>query len=137
MGDDSIVRGTVSEGGSVWVVYNAGAKYLEFWVSYGPMYFPSFKEWHRGIECLDELALQRAFRDGNPYDKSLDEINKAVADLICVDELKYNSQERIRKVAGNGSFQALDASYPIDEEFWPDWLKKEVDKFNQYRISEA
>jgi len=44
MGDDSIVRGSVSEGGSVWVVYNAGAKYIEFWVSYGPMFFPSFKE---------------------------------------------------------------------------------------------
>ena len=26
MGDDSIVRGSVSEGGSVWVVYNAGAE---------------------------------------------------------------------------------------------------------------
>ena len=38
-----------------------------------------------------------------------------------------------RKVAGNGSFQALDASYPINREFWPDWLKKEVDEFNRYR----
>ena len=44
MGDDSIVRGSVSEGGSLWVVYNAGAKFLEFWISYGPMFFPSFKE---------------------------------------------------------------------------------------------
>ncbi|MBW2215859.1 MAG: hypothetical protein JRF34_01490, partial [Deltaproteobacteria bacterium] len=49
MGDDSIVRGSVSEGGSVWVVYNAGAKYIEFWISYGPMFFPSFKEWDRGV----------------------------------------------------------------------------------------
>lgn len=133
MGDDSIVRGSVSEGGSVWVVYNAGASFLEFWVSYGPMFFPSFKEWHRGVECLHELAAQRAFKDGNPYDKSLDEINVAVAKLIGVDEVKYNLQERIRKVAGDGSFQALDASYPISEEFWPDWLKKEVEKFCCYR----
>ena len=135
MGDDSIVRGSVSEGGSVWVVYNAGAKYLEFWISYGPMFFPSFKEWHRGIECLHELAAQRAFKNDNPYDKTHDEINKAVAKLIGVDEVKYNLQERIRKVAGDGSFQALDASYPINQEFWPDWLKKEFEELNRYRNS--
>jgi len=133
MGDDSIVRGSVSEGGSVWVVYNAGAGFIEFWISYGAMFFPSFKEWHRGIDCLRELAVQRAFKDDNPYDKDLDEINKAVAELVGVDEVKYNLKERIRKVAGNGSFQALDASYPIDREFWPDWLKKEFDKYNRYR----
>ncbi|MBW1863616.1 MAG: hypothetical protein JRJ02_14800, partial [Deltaproteobacteria bacterium] len=45
--------------------------------------------------------------------------------------VKYNSQERIKKVAGDGSFQALDASYPIDEEFWPDWLKTEVEKYHK------
>lgn len=135
MGDDSIVRGSVSEGGSMWVVYNAGAKFVEFWISYGPMFFPSFKEWHRGIECLHELAAQRAFKDDNPYDKPLDEINRAVAKLIGVDEVKYNLKERIEAVAGAGSFQALDASYPIDEEFWPDWLKKEFDRFNRYRES--
>jgi amidophosphoribosyltransferase len=135
MGDDSIVRGSVSEGGSVWVVYNAGAKFIEFWISYGPMFFPSFKEWHRGNECLQELAVQRAFKDDNPYDKSLDEINKAVARLVGVDEVKYNLKERIRKVAGDGSFQAMDATYPIDQEFWPDWLKIEVDRFNRYRES--
>jgi amidophosphoribosyltransferase len=133
MGDDSIVRGSVSEGGSIWVVYNAGARYIEFWVSYGPMFFPSFKEWHRGIECLDELAVQRAFKDDNPYDKSEDEINKAMAKLIGVDEIRYNSLERIRDVAGDGSFQALDASYPIAEEFWPDWLKIEVERHHRYR----
>ena len=133
MGDDSIVRGSVSEGGSVWVVYNAGAKFLEFWISYGPMFFPSFKEWHRGIDCLNELAVQRAFKNDNPYDKTLDDINKAVAKLIGVDEVKYNLQERIRKVTGYGSFQALDASYPISQEFWPDWLKDEVDRFHRYR----
>jgi len=133
MGDDSIVRGSVSEGGSIWVVYNAGAKYLEFWISYGAMFFPSFKEWHRGIDCLKELAVQRAFKDDNPYDKTHEEVNKAVADLIGVDEVRYNLQDRIQKAAGDGSFQALDASYPIDKEFWPGWLKKEVEAFNRYR----
>ncbi len=133
MGDDSIVRGSVSEGGSVWVVYNAGAKHLEFWVSYGPMIFPSFKEWHRGRECLDELAVQRAF-GGNCYGRSLEEINEAVAKLIGVDRVRYNKKKSIEDVVGSGSFQALDASYPIDEKFWPDWLKKEVDKFSKARI---
>jgi amidophosphoribosyltransferase len=133
MGDDSIVRGSVSEGGSVWVVYNAGAKSIEFWISYGPMFFPSFKEWYRGIECLQELAIQRAFEKDNPYDKSLEEINRAVAKLVGVDEVKYNLKENIEKVTGSGSFQALDASYPIAQEFWPDWLKQEVEKFHHYR----
>lgn len=133
MGDDSIVRGSVSEGGSVWVVYNAGARFIEFWVSYGPMFFPSFKEWHRGRECLNELAVQRAFKGGNPYDKSEAEINRAVAELIGVDEVKYNLQERIADVTGPGSFQALDASYPIDEAFWPEWLKREVELCQKYR----
>ena len=130
MGDDSIVKGTVCEGGSVWAVRNAGVKNIEFWVSYGPMKFPSFKEWHRGIECLEELAVQRAFKDDNPYDKSIEDTNKVIAKLIEVDEIKYNMQERIKKVAGEGSFQALDASYPIAEFYWPDWLKKEVDRFH-------
>lgn len=133
MGDDSIVRGSVSEGGSVWVVYNAGAKYIEFWISYGPMFFPSFKEWHRGVECLNELAVQRAFKDDNPYDKSEEEINRAVAKLVGVNEVRYNSPEIIRSVAGAGSMQALDASYPIAYEFWPDWLKEEVEKYQCYR----
>jgi amidophosphoribosyltransferase len=133
MGDDSIVRGSVSEGGSVWVVYNSGARYIEFWVSYGPMFFPSFKEWHRGVVCLEELAVQRAFRGGNPYDQSLEEINRTVAKMIGVDEVRYNIKEKIEKVAGPGSFQALDASYPIDEAFWPDWLKKEVERYKRYK----
>jgi amidophosphoribosyltransferase len=104
MGDDSIVRGSVSEGGSVWVVYNAGARFVEFWISYGPMLFPSFKEWHSGVDCLHELAARRAFPDGNPYDKSIDEVNVAVANLIGVDEVRYNTLEGIRKVAGERLF---------------------------------
>lgn len=128
MGDDSIVKGSVSEGGSVWSVYNAGAKRLEFWISYGPMFFPSFKEWRRGRECLDELAVQRAFRGEHPYDKPLEEINRRVARLIGVDRVCYNTRENVEAVTGPGSFQALDASYPVAEEHWPDWLKEEVER---------
>jgi amidophosphoribosyltransferase len=128
MGDDSIVKGSVSEGGSVWSVYNAGAKRLEFWISYGPMFFPSFKEWRRGRECLDELAVQRAFRGEHPYDKPLEEINRRVAKLIGVDRVCYNTRANVEAVTGPGSFQAMDASYPVAEAHWPDWLKAEVER---------
>ncbi len=134
MGDDSIVKGSVSEGGSVWTVYNSGATRLEFWISYGPMFFPSFKEWRRGKECLLELAAQRAFRGEHPYDKPLEEINQRVAKLAGVDRVCYNTLENIRAVTGPGSFQAMDASYPIDEEYWPGWLKEEVDKFHKMSL---
>ena len=144
MGDDSVVKGSVGEGGSIWVVYNSGAKDLEFWISYAPMVFPSFKGWHNGRECLEELAVHRAFNGDSPYGRTTEEINEAVANLFITRlknvedrdynlKVKFNLQERIEKVTGPGSFQALDASYPIDEEFWPDWLKDEVDKFHKHK----
>jgi amidophosphoribosyltransferase len=133
MGDDSIVKGSVSEGGAVWSVYNAGVKRLEFWVSYGPMFFPSFKEWRRGRECLSELAVQRAFQGDNPYDKSIEEINARVARLLGVDRVCYNTRSNVADVIGPGSYQALDASYPISEHYWPDWVKQEVEHFLHYR----
>jgi hypothetical protein len=132
-GDDSIVKGSVGEGGAVWAIKNAGPIKHNRNISYGPMFFPSFKEWYRGRECLEELAVKRAFKGDNPYDKSLDEIDKAVAKLTGVNKVRYNTKERIEKVTGPGSFQALDASYSIDEKFWPDWLKLEVEKFHKYR----
>jgi amidophosphoribosyltransferase len=131
MGDDSIVKGSVSEGGSIWCVYNSGAKNIEFWISYGPMIFPSFKEWHRGKECMDELAVRKAFKNSSPYGKSLEEINQAVTKKIGVNSVKYNSIDILKKTIGEGSYQALDASYPIDEKFWPDWIKKEVELYNK------
>jgi amidophosphoribosyltransferase len=133
MGDDSIVKGSVSEGGAVWSVYNAGATALEFWVSYGPMLFPSFKEWRRGRECLDELAVRRAFRGDNPYDKTIEEVNAKVAALLGVDRVCYNTPENVKAVIGPGSYQALDASYPVSERYWPAWLKEEVEYFHHYR----
>jgi amidophosphoribosyltransferase len=134
MGDDSIVKGSVSEGGSVWTVYNSGATHVDFWISYGPMFFPSFKEWRRGRECIDELAVQRAFKGENPYDKPLEEINARVAQLTGIDRVCYNTRENIEAVTGPGSFQAMDASYPISEKYWPDWLKEEVDKYHKLSL---
>jgi len=146
MGDDSIVKGSVGEGGSIAVLLNAEIKSLEFWVSYAPMMFPSFKEWHHKKTSLDILAVQRAFNGDTPYDKTHEEINEAVARLIVSRmneikpgdydiEVKYNTLERIKKVTGKGSFQALDPkTYPIDEKFWPTWLKEEVEKFEKLRV---
>ena len=133
MGDDSIVKGSVSQGGSVWWVYNSGAKYLEFWISYAPMLFPSFKEWHRGKECVEELAVQRAFKEDNPYDKSVEEINERMAEMIKVDKVFYNKQEIIEKVVGKGSLQAINASYPISWEHTPDFMKIEIEKYKKYK----
>ncbi len=134
MGDDSIVKGSVSEGGSVWTVYNSGATRVEFWISYGPMFFPSFKEWRRGRESLDELAVQRAFKGEHPYDKPLEEINRRVAGLTGLDRVCYNTRENVHSVTGPGSFQAMDASYPIAERYWPSWLKEEVDRFHKLSL---
>jgi len=141
--DDSIVRGSVGEQGSLWQVANYGAKRIDDWVSYPPMFWPSCKEWDRGIECLNELAVQRAFAGDNPYDKSHEEIEIAVARLIT-SRLKergleipvrvfYNTQDNVRRCAGDGSFQALDGSFPMAEEFMPDWLKQELEKFHAAR----
>lgn len=140
MGDDSIVKGSVGEGGSIKAVFDCEAKCLEFWISYAPMLFPSFKEWHRGPECINELAVRRAFESSTPYGKSIEEIEKAVTELIVkrlkkvLDKdyrfrVRYNSPDTIKKILGPGSYQALDASYPIDEQFWPPWLKEEVERF--------
>ncbi|MFC1732746.1 hypothetical protein ACFL6I_20795 [candidate division KSB1 bacterium] len=141
--DDSTVKGSVGEGGSIWCVYNSSARHLSRRISYPPMLFPSFKGWHDGRSSLEELAVQRAFVGDNPYDKSLEEINKGVAKLILkslpgADEswvdMLYNNPQSVKTVIGSDcSYQAMDASYPIDEKFWPDWLKIEVEKFHKYK----
>jgi hypothetical protein len=78
-------------------------------------------------------AVQRGFRGENPYDESPLEINAKVAALLGVDRICYNSPENVRSVVGAGSYQALDASYPISEQYWPAWLKEEVEHYRHYR----
>ena len=56
-----------------------------------------------------------------------------MARLIGVDRVCYNTREDVEAVTGPGSFQAMDAGYPIGEDFWPDWLKHEVELFGHYR----
>ncbi len=97
------------------------------------------------------MQYKERSKNKNPYSKSREEINEAVAKMIIdtlnntkdiplprkvnYDELKvrYNSLEAIKDVIGKCSYQALDASYPIEEKFWPEWLKKEVDKYHKYK----
>lgn len=142
--DDSTVKGTVGEGGAFWVLFNAGAKSVTHRTSYPPMFFPTFKEWPNGPECLDSLAVQRAFRSNKttPYGRSIEEINDVVARMFiqkleeqgikdCNLLVRYNPADVVKGICGLGSYQALDASYPIDERFWPDWIKKEVELFNK------
>ena len=50
-----------------------------------------------------------------------------------LDAIYEYTPEIIKKVAGDGSFQALDASYPIDEAYWPNWIKGEVERYHRYR----
>ena len=53
--------------------------------------------------------------------------------LLGVDRVCYNTPENVREVVGPGSYQALDASYPISERYWPAWVKEEVEYFRHYR----
>jgi len=142
-GDDSIVKGSVSEGGSLWMLLNAGVEKLEFWISYGPMIFPSFKEWHRGPECMHELAARRAFEGYTPYGRSVEEMNEAVSKMIAKTlgienhrvVVRYNPSDLVKKVIGfDCSFQALDGGYPIDIKFRPDFIKREFEKFDAANI---
>ena len=42
---------------------------------------------------MDGLAVQRAFKGGKPYDKSLEEINTRLAELTGLDRVCYNTKE--------------------------------------------
>jgi hypothetical protein len=55
-----------------------------------------------------------------------------VTKLLGVDRVCYNTPENVRQVIGPGCYQALDASYPVSERLWPDWLKREVEFFGHY-----
>jgi hypothetical protein len=63
----------------------------------------------------------------------MEEINAIVAAHLGVDRVCYNMVENVKAIIGPGSYQALDASYPISEHFWPAWLKDEVEHFKHYR----
>ena len=82
--DDSIVRGTVSESVAKNLV-KAGAKEVEFLVSYAPIFHPCFSD-------PADKPLAAASYEG----LSLEEIGDRVAEgLPSIDKVRYNSPENV------------------------------------------
>jgi amidophosphoribosyltransferase len=87
--DDSIVRGTVSESVAKNLI-QAGAKEVDFLVSYAPIFYPCFSD------PLDKPLTAQPFKG-----KSLEEIGALVAkNLPSINNVRYNSEENIVKAIG-------------------------------------
>ena len=85
----------------------------------------------QACKALRQLGYEIVLANSNPATIMTD---PGIADATYIEPLNFETmKEIIEKVAGIGSFQALDASYPINEEFWPDWMKQEVERFYHYR----
>ena len=59
--------------------------------------------------------------------------NPCSSEIIASNRNWIGGNHWFKKVAGDGSFQALDADYPIDEAYWPGWIKGEVERYHRYR----
>ena len=82
--DDSIVRGTVSES-IAKNLRQAGAREVDFLVSYAPIFYPCFSD------PPDKPLAAREFEG-----RSLGEIGELVAgNLPSIDNVRYNSEEKI------------------------------------------
>jgi amidophosphoribosyltransferase len=82
--DDSIVRGTVSESVAQNLI-KAGAREVDFLVSYGPIYYPCFSD------PEDKPLAARQF-EGLP----LEEVGRRVAEgLPSIQNVRYNSPESV------------------------------------------
>jgi amidophosphoribosyltransferase len=87
--DDSIVRGTVSESVAKNLI-QAGAKEVDFLVSYAPIFFPCFSD------LPDKPLAAQPFKG-----KSLEEIGALVANnLPSINNVRFNSEENIVKAVG-------------------------------------
>ncbi len=87
--DDSIVRGTVSESVAKNLI-QAGAKEVDFLVSYAPIFYPCFSD------PPDKPLTAQPFKG-----KSLEEIGALVAkNLPSINNVRYNSEENIVKAIG-------------------------------------
>ncbi len=84
--DDSIVRGTVSES-IAQNLLKAGAKEVDFLVSYGPIFYPCFSD------PKDKPLAARAFKGLN-----LEKVGEKVAEgLPSIQNVRYNSPENVVK----------------------------------------
>jgi amidophosphoribosyltransferase len=87
--DDSIVRGTVSESVAQNLV-KAGAREVEFLVSYAPIFYPCFSD------PQDKPLAARPYRG-----KSLGEIGDLVSrGLPSINRVRYNDEEHILAAVG-------------------------------------
>lgn len=87
--DDSIVRGTVSESVAKNLI-QAGAKEVDFLVSYAPIFFPCFSD------PPDKPLAAQPFKG-----KSLEEIGALVAkNLPSINNVRFNSEDNIVKAVG-------------------------------------
>lgn len=87
--DDSIVRGTVSESVAQNLI-KAGAKEVDFLVSYGPIFYPCFSD------PEDKPLAARNFEG-----QSLEEVGDRVAEgLPSIQNVRYNSPENVVKATG-------------------------------------
>ncbi len=87
--DDSIVRGTVSESVAKNLI-QAGAKEVDFLVSYAPIFYPCFSD------PPDKSLTAQPFKG-----KSLEEIGALVAqNLPSINNVRFNSEENIVKAVG-------------------------------------
>jgi amidophosphoribosyltransferase len=82
--DDSIVRGTVSESVAQNLI-KAGAREVDFLVSYGPIYYPCFSD------PEDKPLAARAFEG-----QDLVKVGELVANgLPSIQNVRYNSPENV------------------------------------------
>jgi amidophosphoribosyltransferase len=87
--DDSIVRGTVSES-IAQNLLKAGAREVDFLVSYGPIYYPCFSD------PKDKPLAARAFKG-----LKLEKVGEKVAEgLPSIQNVRYNSPENVVKATG-------------------------------------
>jgi amidophosphoribosyltransferase len=87
--DDSIVRGTVSESVAKNLL-KAGAKEVEFLVSYAPIFYPCFSD------PTDKPLAAR-----NLQDYALEEIGNLIAEgLPSINKVRYNSEQKIIEAVG-------------------------------------
>jgi amidophosphoribosyltransferase len=87
--DDSIVRGTVSESVAQNLV-KAGAREVEFLVSYAPIFYPCFSD------PQDKPLAARPYRG-----KSLGEIGDLVSrGLPSINRVRYNDEEHVLEAVG-------------------------------------
>jgi len=110
VGEDSIVRGTVSKSGYVTLLRKlGGVKEVDIIVSCPPLVSPCFKK-------FDDSRIAAGL-----HGKPIEETNKIVADRIGADSVCYSTLDIAREAIGleDLCMGCLTTEYPIKKEFLP------------------